>query len=207
MASRFFHSGPAILWVVDVAPAVLAASAATPANWVASCNLLGTCERYPQVSTQVIREEVRNDIGGDAVISKPAHGQKMTLQAELNNWDQAVLDAIISAKSGGNGVRSGVHNVITLSTFTDIIGNSCGLFVYYPDQVNRNEVGILIPQATLVQHDPTKIGNRTASMTMRFDSNTCFLLSATGWTSFDYLKYPTGTAGIDTALMAKLTGA
>ena len=182
MASRFFHSGPAILWVVDVAPAVLAASAATPANWVASCNLLGTCERYPQVSTQVIREEVRNDIGGDAVISKPAHG-------------------------GGNGVRTGVHNVISLATFTDIPGNSCGLFVYYPDQVNRNEVGILIPQATLVQHDPTKIGNRAASMALRFDSNTCFLLSVTGWTSFDYLKYPTGTAGIDTALMAKLTGA
>jgi len=182
--SRFHHSGPAILFAVDIAPTVLVNGAADPAIWSGGLIPLGTCERYPQMATQVIREDVRNDLGGDNVIFKTSHGHKMTLQAELNRWSQATLDAIISTASGGAGTRQGIH-----------------------DAVNRNEVGYIIPLAVLMETSPTKVGNRTSSVTVKFESNTGFAVGNILWYSYDYLKFQNNdakAAAIDTACKAAM---
>jgi len=205
--SRFHHSGPAILFAVDIAPTVLVNGAADPAIWSGGLIPLGTCERYPQMATQVIREDVRNDLGGDNVIFKTSHGHKMTLQAELNRWSQATLDAIISTASGGAGTRQGIHDAVLMATPTDILGNSTGLFVWYPDNVNRNEVGYIIPLAVLMETSPTKVGNRTSSVTVKFESNTGFSVGSILWYSYDYLKFQNNdakAAAIDTACKAAM---
>lgn len=207
--NRFHHSGPAILFIVDKAPSLLIQTAATPAGWVNTLLPFGTCERYPQMATQAIREDVRNDLGGDNVIFKTSHGHKLTLQAELNRWSQSALDGLIAAASGGDGLRQGTHSVVSMATPTDITGNSVGLFVWYPDVANRNEVGYIVPMAVLMEAVPTKVGNRTSSFTVKFESNTGFVMGADLWHSFDYMKFQNndaGAAAIDTACLAAVKG-
>jgi hypothetical protein len=203
--NRFYHSGPAFLFLVKQAPTVLVSKAATPADWIGSAVPLGTCERYPQMTVQVVREDVRNDLGGDNVIFKNSHGHKMTLQAELNRWSQTNLQSLIATMSGGAGTRQGVHNVMTMATPTDIAGNSAGILVWYPDVTNRNEAGYFMPLAVLMECSPTKVGNRTSAMSIKLESNTGFFSDAAGWYSFDYLKYQNGdpvAAVIDTGCKA-----
>jgi len=211
MPSRFYHSGPAILFIIDVEPTTLVNGASDPAVWGANLVPLGTCERYPQMAVQVIREDVRNDLGGDNVIFKNSHGHKMTLQAELNRWNQAAVDAVIAAGSGGAGTRQGVHDSVLMATPTDLDGNSSGIFVWYPDVVNRSEVGYIIPLAVLMECSPTKVGNRTSSLSMKFESNTGFTAGAgILWYTFDYLKFQNNdakAAAIDTACKAKMIAA
>jgi hypothetical protein len=205
MSNRFWHTGPAMVFgVLGVPGNTLVQNALTPNNWLASATLLGTCERYPQIQHQVIREEVRNDLGGDNPIAHPTHGQKVTIQCELNRWSQVNVDNVIANFQGGQAARNGLHVVNYLSTFPDIAGNSCGLLIYYSDPVNRPEEGLFLPMASLEEHAPVKVGNRTAAISLRFKSNTGFVQINSVWHSFDYVKYPNNT-GLDTALANRLT--
>lgn len=204
MSNRFWHTGPAMVFgVLGVPGATLVQNALTPNNWLANATLLGTCERYPQIQHQVIREEVRNDLGGDNPIAHPSHGHKVTIQCELNRWSQVNVDNLTANFQGGQAARTGLHVVNYLSTFTDIAGNSCGLLIYYSDPVNRPEEGVFVPMASLEEHAPVKVGNRTAAISLRFKSNTGFTQINSVWHSFDYVKYPNGT-GLDNTLANRL---
>ena len=204
ISTRFWHTGPAVVFRVVKPLATILSSLATPASYMDTAVILGTCEKHPKISTKVIREEVRNDIGGDSPIGKPKHGEKMVVELELNMWDEAVLDAILALDSGGGGVRTGYNNVLTLGTMTDIVGNSARLFIYYPDETNRTKQGILIPQATIDEHAPLRVGNRVSAHKLRFESNTCISASGGAWASMDYYEYTNADPDVDATLKPKI---
>jgi hypothetical protein len=206
ITTRFWHTGAAVVFRISDTLAITMGALATPATFLDSATIIGTCERYPQISSQVVREEVRNDIGGDKVIARPCHGHNMVLDLELNMWDETVLDALLASDQGGGGTRTGTHNVLTLGTMVDIAGNSSRIFVYYPDETNRPKQGILIPMASVVEHAPVKIGNRTAAHKLRLESNTYFLASGGTWTSLDFYEYKNTDPDIDATLKPMITG-
>lgn len=202
--NRFWHTGPATAWaILDRTPNYLVNNALAPANWLSSAVLLGTCERMPQLAINVVREEVRNDLGGDLVIAKPYVGQKAQIRLELNRWNQVALERIQAEFSGARSGLTGVSDVLTLSTFPDLLGNSVGMLLYYPDVNNRHEEGIFVPMATIEEYQPVKIGNRTAAVSVAFTSNTGFSAYNGRCVSFDFVKYPNGT-NLDAALAASI---
>jgi hypothetical protein len=203
--NRFWHTGPAVVYaVMGRTPADLVNYALTPANWMANAFILGTCERYPQIQVQQIREEVRNDLGGDSVIAKPFHGEKAVVQCELNRWHEVNLDNLRANFCGQRIGRTGLHEVVGIGTMVDIPGNSCGILIYYPDSLRRPHEGMFLPMATLDDWAPVKIGNRTAAVSIRMESNTGFaIVNGNTWVSFDYVTYPNGTGGLDNLLVTR----
>lgn len=206
IATRFWHTGAAVVFRITDSLAITLGALATPGTFLDSAVILGTCERYPQISTRIVREEVRNDMGGDKVIARPCHGHDFVMDLELNSWDETVLDGILAADQGGGGARTGTMNNLTLGTMVDIAGNSSRIFVYYPDEVNRPKQGILIPMASVTEHAPVKIGNRTAAHKLRFESNTVFVAGGGTWTSFDFYEYKNADPDVDALLKAAITG-
>lgn len=202
--NRFWHTGPAMVWaVLDKAPVYLVQNALNPAAWLNTAVLLGTCERYPQVAIQYVREEVRNDLAGDSVIARPLMGQKVQVKCELNRWSQIVSERIQTEFTGARTGLAGVIDVMQAATMTDLLGNSCGLIVYYTDIVNRPDAALFVPMATVGSFMPVKIGNRTAAIDMEFESNTGFTLLSGRQVMFDYVKYAndsTQSAAVDAAL-------
>lgn len=194
MSARFWHSGPAVIYaVLDTAPLVLVQNALTPSAWLSNAVVLGTCEQYPQIGVQYLREEVRNDLGGEAPIAQPLMGIKCSVRCSLNRWDQVVAERIQTDFSGARTGFTGIMDVAQTATMTDLLGNSVGILVYYTDVNNRPEEGIFLPLATIEEWQPIKIGNRTAAISMEFKSNTAFTNRNGRCVKFDFVKYPNGT--------------
>lgn len=202
--NRFWHTGPAMVWaVLDKAPLTLVQNAQNPTAWLNTATLLGTCERYPQVAVQYVREEVRNDLAGDSVIADPLMGQKVQVKCELNRWSQVASERIQAEFAGSRTGLAGVIDVMQAATMTDLLGNSCGLLVYYTDINNRPDAALFVPMATIGAFVPVKIGNRTAAIEMEFKSNTGFTLLNGRQVMFDYVKYANESAqanAVDAAL-------
>lgn len=59
-----------------------------------SLEYLGTCEKSPGITTQNLKEDVMNDIGGETPISFTNQGQTATLKMTLNRYDEAVFEKI-----------------------------------------------------------------------------------------------------------------
>ena len=202
--NRFWHTGPAAVFAVfNRTPKFLVDNALAPATWLSSAVLLGTCERQPQLAINVVREEVRNDLGGDLVIAEPYVGQKVQIRLELNRFNQVAIERVQAEFSGARTGLTGVSDVLTLSTFPDVLGNSVGILLYYPDVNNRHEEGVFVPMATIKEYQPSKIGNRTAAISIAFSSNTGFSSYNGRCVSFDFVKYPNGT-NLDAALSATI---
>ncbi|MCE2725077.1 MAG: hypothetical protein LW865_17655 [Betaproteobacteria bacterium] len=202
MSARFWHSGPAVIYgILDTAPLTLVQNALNPSAWMNHAVVLGTCEQYPQIGVQYFREDVRNDLGGDAVIAKPLMGISCSVRCNLNRWDQVVAERIQTDFSGARTGLTGVMDVAQTATMTDLLGNSVGILVFYTDVNNRPEEGLFVPMATIEEWQPIKIGNRTAAISMAFNSNTAFTNRNGRCVKFDFVKYPNGT-GLDNYITA-----
>lgn len=202
MNNRYWHSGPVSVWaVLDQPPATLVNNAFAPTAWLSTTTLLGTCVQQPQVLKEFVREKVTNDMGGDLPIAEPLIGSKVQLKLELNRWDQVTVDRIQREFAGMRTTVTGVQDMLQASTMPDIVGNSCGILLYYTDIVNRPMQATFIPMATINSFSPVRIGNRTSAISLDFGSNTGFTILSQRWIKFDWVDYPNGySAALDTAL-------
>lgn len=91
---------------------------------------LGTFEGSPKITINNLSEDVMNDIGGDAPISKSTLGQTANIQGVLNRYDEAVYQKL----SGGlyGTTNRGISTKEHIGALAQTMGFDFDVLMYFP---------------------------------------------------------------------------
>lgn len=140
---------------------------------------LGTCQKSPEISIQTLKEEVVNDIGGDAPISFSNQGQTGTIKTLLNRYDESVY-AKIAVGLYGSGLNRGEITRGQMGALAQGMGFDFDVVFYfpfhqgflasssYPTSTTSHPEGIHFTSVVPVKEALAEMGTRARTLDIEF---------------------------------------